>query len=220
MGIDHAFTIYVEEEYDGWIAQHAIRPDGTFLASQDEDHGQKVPDHWLQLPPTAHRPTPPRATLRLNFSGPRHRGLREDERIAEAVRPLSIESRMFIAQRISLPVMPPLLLGLAESYVLAETLFTAPDVYLVCRRLRLAYALPARTGDYDYDTLEVYAAHFYNCSTDDRELPAEQVFTAWPGVTPRRPMDCMIHDNHLLVADGGTNEHPSAIHVWQIEDKL
>ncbi len=60
-------------------------------------------------------------TMALNFAGPRHRGMRAPERTLDLVRPLSIQEKMALIDRFRLDVPPPLLLGIAESYVLAET---------------------------------------------------------------------------------------------------
>ena len=218
LGITPDMTLYIEEIYgdDDWLAQHRMTLKGQFIRSVDDQHGHTTHFSPLHLPDNLIRPAPITASAALNFSGPRQRGLREPERIHETVRPLTIATKMQVIQQLGLDLMPPLLLGIAESTVIAEALL--PPL-LVCRRLRLAYALttPQRDSDgqhYDYDTHVLYVAHHYE--TDDFELPPEIVFAGLPGVTLLRPMDCLAHDGYLFVADGGTPQRYSQIHIWQI----
>jgi hypothetical protein len=157
----------------------------------------------------------------LDFLGPRHRGLRDLERVADIVRPLEVATKFRIARQLNLAIPPALLLGLAESYVIAEAELIRPTDYLVCRRLRLAYALPEIQRDangtpYDYDTLVVYIAHPYRREMG-HEAPVETVFAGLPGVQLNRPMDVILVDGHLFIADGGAGNIPARIHTWQVE---
>jgi hypothetical protein len=222
IGVAPDLTIYAEEIYgeEGWLAQHALKLDEKTIAFSDENSGMNRDFEMLTLPNDLARSQPCKHTSALNFSGPRQRGLREPERIAELVRPLTIQTKMTLIERLKLNIMPPMLLGIAESYVLAEAPLFPPDVFMVCRRLRLAYALSQAKYDadhqlYDYDTLVLYIAHDYNPRVDD-EIPPERALAGLPGVHLRRPMDCIVRDQHLFIADGGTTEQVSAVHIWRI----
>lgn len=220
--VDNDLTIYVEEVYDGWVAQHAIDHHGEVLQSIDEDYGRKPLSTFLHLPAHGVKSAPPTVSRALNFQGPRQRGVRGEDRIDEIVRPLSVESKMWLANKLQLPFRAFLLLGVAESHVIAQAPMPYMDEFVVCRRLRLAYALqqPQMDSDhqiYDYDTLVLHVAHLYNGAAGDTELPVEGVFMEWPGVNLERPMDCLVHQNHLFIAEGGTHHTPSRVHVWQIQ---
>ncbi len=222
-GVTPDLSIYVEEVYgdDDWMAQHALQLDGTVLASADEQFGENPQFSPIPLPQDIVTPAPLRHSLHLNFTGPRYRGLRESERIADLVSPLSVQDKITLTRRLELDLPPPLVLGLAESTVLAEAVLSPPDVYLVCRRCRLAYALPEPRFDaanlpYDYDTRVFYAVHIYDSACDD-ELSTEQLFAGLPSVALHRPMDCLVAHDHVWVAEGGAEGRPSAVHVWRVE---
>lgn len=223
LGVSPTLTLYVEEIFgdDDLLAQHALSLDGTLLHSVDESLNKTSAFIPLTLPPNVVRPSPVRQASSLNFSGPRQRGLREQERITDVVRALEVPTRVRLAQQINIPM--PLILGVAESRVLAEALLIPPHTYLVCRRLRIAYALPEPQRDtdhqwYDYDTRTVYAAHLYNAAQDDVELPADEVFAGLPGVQLIRPMDCIVCHGHVFIADGGEANRLSQIHIWRITE--
>lgn len=220
IGVTPDRMIYAEEVYgdDGWVAQHALRPDGTVVESVDEREadGEVQP---LALPPDIVKPKTGWQTMTLNFAGARHRGMREAERTLDMVQPLGIEDKMMLTQRLGLNIAPPMLLGIADSYVLAEARIVRPALYFVCRRLRLAVALPdVRLDDegqpYDYETRALHLAHFYDCNEEPRFRDGLAALTDVP---LHRPMDCLLMDDHLYIADGGAGDRPSAIHVWQIE---
>ncbi len=215
------YTIYVEEIFgeDAKIAQHALAADGSLLASIDEDSGDDSELHPLDLPAGTIRTQSGWHTMALNFAGPRHRGLRVPERTLDLVRPLSVPEKMALVNQLQLDVLPPLLLGVAESYVLAETLISAPTLYFVCRRVRLAVALSEEHSDadgqpYDYDTLVFYLAHFYE---RDQEPEWSDILAQRAAVGLRRPMDCVLVKDRLFIADGGDDDHLSAVHVWQLD---
>ncbi len=222
MGICPDMTLYVEEMYgDGWMAQHTLRRDGTIMTSRDEHSGSTPIQEWLALPADAHPRQPVRSTLTLNYGGPRHRGMRDSERITDMARPFTLQTRFYLIQKMGLDIAPAALLGVAESYVLAEALLQAPDLYLVCRRLRVAYALAETRHDsqnqpYDYDTFLLYTVHLYNRARDDVELPVAEVMTGLPGVDLHRPMDCLVYNGMVFVAEGGEGTRPNAVHLWQI----
>lgn len=213
-------TIYAEEIYDedGKIAQHALALDGSLLATVDE--GSDETDlHPLDLPPQRIKPQTGWHTMALNFAGPRHRGLRAPERTLDLVRSLTLPEKMALIERFRLDVPPPLLLGIADSYVLAETPIHAPELYFVCRRVRLAIALTEEQIDadgqpYDYDTQVIYLAHFYQ---RDQEPELTDVLADLNALPLHRPMDCLLVKDRLFIADGGAGDRLSAIHVWQLD---
>lgn len=221
LGVTPDGTIYAEEVYgdDGWVAQHELQPDGTFVRSADEAGGANGDLQPLTLPPTAVKPATGWKTMALNFAGPRHRGRRELERISDLVRPLTLDEKLAALRRLQLDVPPPYLLGLAESYVLAECAVVRPNLYFVCRRVRLAFALPEQRLDadgqpYDYDTQVFYAAHFQDCTQEPVFTDLLSDLTDTP---LHRPMDCLLLGDRLYIADGGAGERLSAIHVWRLE---
>lgn len=221
LGISPDLVIYAEEIYgeSDWTAQHAIRMDGVILESADELYGHHARFSPLSLPTNSLRPHAGLHTQSLNFAGPRHRGKREDERVQEMVRPLSIQTKMALVERLNLDIFPPLILGLAESYVISEAEIQA-DLYVVCRRIRIAYALahdPDRS--YDYDTIEFHAAHIFDPETQD-ELSVGEVFDGLPGVQLHNPTDCIVAHDHLFIADGGGNLRANQIHIWRIEHRM
>lgn len=221
LGMSSDKVIYAEEVYgdDDWLAQHALTLDGDRVQSVDEEDGQRADLVPLTLPTDLVRPQPVRHTQRLDFSGPRLRGLREAERIGDLVRPLTVPTRMTLGQRLG--VAPAALLGIAESRVLAEALLTSQNSYLVCRRVRIAYVLsqPQRDAEnqpYDYDTLVLYVAHPYDIDSGDIDVEPEIAFAGLPGVELMRPMDCLTANGYLCVADGGHEARHSRIHIWKI----
>jgi hypothetical protein len=226
LGVDRDLTIYTEEIYDeiGYMAQTAIRFSGDKLAVVDEgDDDSFVP---LKVPESCTRSHSAWQTITLNFAGARHRGLREADRAADLVQPLTNPDKLVLAMHLGNGIQSPQILGIAESYVLAEARL-ASTLYFVCRRLRIAYALPQPAQDseglrYDYDTQSVYLAHGLDLH-DQTETSLESLLTGLPEVKLFRPMDCILCRDHLFIADGGSAQTPdqaerlSHIHVWQIE---
>lgn len=220
LGITPDLTLFAEEIYgkDDLLARYHFTLDGRILQKFDESSDTRA----FTLPTDLVHPTRPLQNHPLNFHGPRLRGLREPDRIRDAVRPLEVPTRMRLIAYLGLNISPPMLLGVAESQVLAQAPLGTPDTELVCRRLRLAYALPEPRYDadhlpYDYDTLTIYAAHVYHPQSRETELSFDTVFASFPGVTLRRPMDCLTYQNHLFIADGGDAQQSSRVHVWRIE---
>jgi hypothetical protein len=145
--------------------------------------------------------------------------MREAERVGELVQPFTLQEKMTLIERLALNIMPPMLLGLAESYVLAEAELARPYLYVVCRRVRLAIALPAVQTDadgqpYDYDTLVLHLAHWIDRRSPDVSLV--EVIDHLPGVTLHRPTDCIIRDGYLFISDGGGDQQKNRLHVWTI----
>ena len=222
---DSDLILYVEEIYgeEAWLARHALRLDGTLVASADEQSGQNPDVKPLEIPADLITPHTAWHTMTLNFTGARHRGLRGPERIDEMLRSLSMLEKIALMERLNLDILPPMLLGIAESYVLAEAVITRPNLFLLCRRIRLAYLLEEDHYDkdnqpYNYDTLVLYVAHFLDREAD-RETPLNELLNALPGVQLERPMDCLVYGDLAFVADGGSagpDGRRSAIHIWQI----
>ena len=116
-----------------------------------------------------------------------------------------------------------MLLGVAESRVLAEAPLSPPDQYLVCRRVRIAHALETTERDadhqpYDYDTIPVYVAHPYHVTSGDLDVEPEIAFAGLPSIDLLRPMDCLVANHYLCVADGGHDTQKSRIHIWKISE--
>lgn len=228
LGVDpHTRLIYSEEVYedgeDIWMARHIHHVDGTQIDSADEDFGRNRAPRLIDAPPHALRSQTGWHTQSLNFHGPRHRGMREEERIADLVRPLSVMAKMRLADHLQLQIPPPHILGLAESYVLSEVELLRPRHYIVCRRLRLAYALSQTQHDqhgqpYNYDTHVFHLLHVFDRELMDIEAPLETAFEGLPGVVLRRPLDCLRHEDRLFVADGGTSDQPGTLHLWHIDE--
>jgi hypothetical protein len=219
LGVSLDFELYIEEVYgeDDEVSRY------SFNLESDFDPATKVREIYT-IPNSITRPLTPQHTTLLNFNIGRYRGLREAERIADLVQPLTIEEKMALAKFLPTPIMPPLLLGIAESTVLAEAPLNPPHLYLVCRRVRLAYALTQPLLDssrqkYDYDTAVLHFIHLYDVRDDDEHPLHETIASGQSlldGVVLHKPMDCLIHDNHLFIADGGDDTRTSAVHIWTI----
>jgi hypothetical protein len=225
LGATPDLTLYVEETYGegDWFAQHALRLEGTRLASVDEADGTNPGATPLVLPGNLVKPQRAHHTRSLNFSGPRYRGLQETERIRDMVAPLTVQDKIALVKQLYLALPPPMLLGLVESTVLAEAELIHQQVFVVCRRLRLGYALmqPQMDDDrqpYDYDSLVIYAAHLYDITqTDEPEFGLAMALTGIGGIDLYQPMDCLIVADHLFIADGGGMERLNTIHIWKID---
>lgn len=223
MGVMPDFTVYAEVLYDeeDWLAQYAITYDGGIQQKADEAHGRNPYFIGLNLPEGIIRPSEGKHTNALNYKGARHRGMRAMEPIQESVRSLNMQTKMRLVEGLNLGIMPPMVLGVAESYVLSEAEIVSERWYLVCRRVRIAYALPQQRMDssnlpYDYDTLVMHIAHLYDAETQDTEVTLEVAFAGLPGVDLLRPMDCVLCDDHIFVADGGDADRKAAVHIWRV----
>jgi hypothetical protein len=222
LGVSPDLTVYAEELHgpDERLAQSALRLDGTVAQTAEESAGSAAPFRPLMLPPDAIRPQMGTRTTAFNYSGARLRGLRAAERVDDVVYPLPVPLKMRLVQQHGLDIPPPLLLGLAESCVLAETLLRPPDMFVVCRRIRLAYALPdTRLDDanqpYDYDTLTFHIAHLVDRAGDD-DGPITTLTSDLPGAPLHQPTDCLICAGHLFIADSGQDHALNAVHIWRI----
>lgn len=209
IGISPQGDLFVEEWYgdedDPRIAQHRIAQSGEMIESADESD-EKRAFSPLTLPENLIRPAEIVRGQAFNFVGPRFRGLRETDRIQETAQVFSVMEKMTLAAKLRLDFPPPLLIGLAESLVLAEASITEKWL-VVCRRVRLAYALPQIQLDahglpYDYDSLTLFVAHFYDPATG-RVPDLASCLDDLAGWQLRQPADCLIHEGRLYLADGG-----------------
>lgn len=223
LGITPDLKVYVEEIYsdDAWIAQQALSIDGEVLAIVDEDYGKNTRVKPLSMDDIVATPKPGWHCMSLNYAGPRRRGLRGPERIDDTVLSLPITTKMKLAKKLGLNFPAPMILGIAESYVISEIELKRPNLYLVCRRIRIAYTLNEQKTDddgqpYDYDTTVFYVAHVYD-HHDVNDLTLDDAMTGLKGVTLNRPMDCVLYNEHIFIADGGSDEQKSAVHVWMID---
>jgi hypothetical protein len=211
-------SVWAEEVYgEGWVAQHRIGIEDGVRASVDEDEGRATGLKPLAIADEAVLPRRGWDTMGLNFAGARHHGLREEDRLLDVAQSISVAGRFALAERLHLPA--PTLLGIAESYVLAEAPLTGPTDWLVCRRLRIAHAVPRQTGadglPFDYDTRELLLLHRYD--TQAEPPPLEALLADPAGAELRRPMDCVRLGDRLIVAEGGHDEEASAVCILAID---
>lgn len=211
-------SVWVEEMYgDLWVAQHQIAPGIGIVASVDEDEGRATDLTPLDIAPEAIAPRRAWAALHLNVAGARHHGLREEDRLADVLRPLSIEDKFAVAAWLGVPA--PSLLGLAERYVLAECPLTAADDLLLCMRLRFAIAVSRHIGTdglaCDYETRVGYVLQRWHAGDD--APPLEPWVNGLPGVPLERPMDVQRIGERLFIVEGGLGEHPATLAIVQVE---
>jgi hypothetical protein len=222
IGFTKNSIIYVEENYgEGeWVAQYAFDTSGKIIESVDEN-GLAGSFSRFHLPEGSVEPQVGEKTAFLNFSGSRLRGMRETDRILDMVQPLSIAEKFRLIERFGLNILPPQLLGVAESYVMAEARFPGSEIFVICRRIRLAYALPEPKVDetnlaYDYDTLTLVFLQMGDLQSDtDFSLANASLDLADTHLN--RPLDCLIAGQSLFIADGGSADQLSRIHIYQIE---
>lgn len=189
------------------VVQVGVTPTGEIVARGDE----ATP---LQPPPGVVRPRSAWTTMVLNFAGARHRGIRAEERVDELAHPMTLPEKMRVAAHLKLNIPAPMVLGWIESYSLAEATISK-GVFCVCRRLRIAFALPQRALDADYDSAPLLLAHLFFANGHE-DLALDDLLHQLPDATLHRPMDCMVAGGHLLVADGGGTGHPATLHLWEI----
>ncbi len=218
IAIDLLRNIYVEEYYDeAYIAQHSISAEGELLKSIDENYG-KSEISPLKIPENAILPQNP-LDHPLNFTGMRFRGMREEEKVMEWVKPLSVMEKMPLLQALQLTISPMMIFGIAESRVLSETKFSATETIL-CRRIRLLQALAEVQLDeaglpYDYDTITFQVIQSYDTETETASpfLASIQYFSELS-----QPMDCIYSDGRLIVANAGDDNNPAAVHIFQYQE--
>lgn len=224
LGMTPAPRLFVEEVYTemgvyDWFAQHDIDASGVIQRSVDEAGG-KVAAQALTLPEDVIEPDT--QALDDDFTGPRQHGLREAERLSEVVRPLSILSKQTLIEHFGLGIPAMMLFGLAEVHTLTRT--RLPDAsWLVCRRLRLAIALPEPRPHpfdglpYDYETRLIYGA--YHLTDLDADFDPAALLTALDGVPLVRPMGALCVGEWLALVTGGDPDNPerkSQVHLWRM----
>lgn len=220
LGISPDLTAYVEEMYDDetWLARYSVSKDGLLTLLGDEDSG-KTPLKSFDLPMGSIRPQSAKQTHALNFTGPRQRGMVEEDRIREMARPLSIQAKMQIAELLNLKIPAPMILGITESYVISEAQLSE-TTFVVCRRIQIAHALTnpqidAQGNTYNYDSLRLNIAHLYSPDMDN-EVPVEVALQGLPQQQLNYPLDCVIHEDLLWIADGGTPQTKGSVCIWKI----
>lgn len=210
--------ILIEEvDQDDLLTRYRIDRMGKRRVVVDEHRGDNLAA--LPIPVSLIGPNQPTAHS-LNFVAGRWRGLREQEGLLQQVLSLPIVSKMDILKYLNLDIPPMLLLGLVESRVLSSVICTQPSSEIVCRRVRLAYALsePRYAGDglpYDYDTVTLYIAHF----TDTNKSPEDGIADAlrgFGGISLTAPVDCLSYENQLYILDSGLQQRSNRLHSWQI----
>lgn len=195
-----------------YIIHHPQQTEQSYVQRLGPDEDFSWPARPL-VPEGVHR------TSALNYVGGRWRGLREAERVSDWVQPLTIMEKMALLQQLKLQLPPLMLLGIAESRVLSEA-HLHDNCYVVCRRLRLAYALtqPLQDADglpYDYDTHAIYVAHVYDAARD--LTPSLVEVLKGPGnIALAYPLDCLVDEDRLYVVEGGTPSTPCQLHIWQV----
>lgn len=145
LGSDATGRIAVEELDDDLITHSLYAANGTLLDRREEsDLGEFTPLNLIGFTP----PSPVDRASVLNYTAGRWRGLREEERLSDLMQPLSVSEKMALT-----PFgIPGPILGIAESYIFAEVPL-APDCSLVCRRVRVAYAISRAATPAGYPTI-------------------------------------------------------------------
>jgi hypothetical protein len=220
------YDLYAEEVYGegSWIAQIALRRDGTLIAIADEAHGENPNVSPLPLPGSLKRPGTGWISMALNVGGAPPRGLMAEERIYETARPLKTSEKQALIAAGYLPDVPPVdILGIIGSYVKSEAEVVRGLAVLV-RQLRVA----VRTGDeqiaedsmpYDYISYEFSIVQTYRRAEPDQGLQHTMLDESHLGVSLACPTDLIYRDNLLVIADAGAGVEGrvSALHLWQFE---
>ncbi len=221
IGVDDAGNIFVEEIYgdDDLLAQyHLCKSEGRLAAVDEGDRaeGDSIP---LALPHNILRPSRARRFQHLDFGGARRRGLAALERVNDLTRRLTMMEKIQLVEYLELDIDPGGLIGMAESRIIAACRISNAH-WIVCRRMRIAYRLPKLRSDslgrtYDYDSIPVYLLH--PLADLAQELPDLDTCLRWTQEAELyRPQDCMTWRDKLLVADGGDDDVPSALHIFDL----
>lgn len=224
LGITTEGVIYAEELYGehDWLAQHKIIIDEGVIDSVDELAGENPDMRPFKLPHNIIVPCSKPYGESMDFKGARLRGIQREERIAEMVLPLSMEDKIALVHYMEWDILPMQIIGIAESVILSYTRLS-DETFVMCRRVRVAYRLTEQAeqegNPYDYDSLEVHILHEFD--PHNNELPElGDCLSGSEDVDLLRPMDCLYHDGRLYVADGGEEGDVSAIHVFEVQEKL
>jgi hypothetical protein len=214
-GVTPDWHIYVDEtEPDGYVTQHHYNAAGALIERAIERQG----DDWLTLPDVLLSPRWP-DTHPLNTGGARWQGLRETERVQSLAQSLSIMQKMTLIEHLGLSITPMQLIGMIESRVLCETRLP-DDSTLVCRRVRLARALPNIQHDdngnpYDYDSVVLHLLHPYD-ATSDATPDLDSALSSTGGVQLMQPQDCFYYDGRLLVCDASDGTQTSRLVLYRL----
>ncbi len=215
-GISAAGVLWLGEFDEDAHRRHQVRYRGVW------------PPDILSAPPAQNLPADliapqtPGAPHPLDKTATRLRGLRETDRLADWLYALPIADKMALMPHLPLPpgITPMQILGISESRVLSIATLT-PDVSLLCRRLRLAYALPGPQVDadglpYDYDSLTLHLLHTHAITDADDALLTTEHLSEFAGVGLHQPVDCLSHAGYLYIADDGGGQQPNRLHIWRI----
>lgn len=227
LGVDERLNIYVEEIYeDTWVAQYQFNFSGELIRRVDEGRGQNGHFARLELPPDLRTPQPARVAAALNYGGARWHGDLEADRVVDLAVPLSLEERQVLVKMgLQSEAMLPYILGIIHSYVLSEA-EVRPNLFVLCRRLRVAYRLrvPQVRGEdgvlENYDSVEFALAQWFDPAQPDRPLHASWLGPEALGVRLNWPMDVIACGDTLFLADSAyrSGRGPSAIHIFQMHD--
>ncbi len=140
----------------------------------------------------------------------RTRGMREAERVAEWVHPLTIAEKLPIIQYLQLNTSPMMILGIAYSNV--QTQVTIGATEWVTRSLGMVEALsePCKVGQHTFD----YVVHDYALfhAVNDENITPSKI----GGVSLICPRDAMVFDGKLHVWDAGDSNYDARIIVCEI----
>ena len=220
LGVGANGTVFIEIFYDdAWIAWYGLRADGSITMNDDEQSGSN-PQFQLPTAEIKATPEPVSPSHPLNFSGPRLRGDRQSERVADLVYPLDVATKIRCIETFKLPLTPMQLLGIAESTVLSMATLNSDGLQVVCRRIRLTYTLPAALTDtngepYDYDTISICCAHLYH-PDENQEFVSDSLFDGLPGPSLTEPTDCMVTARQLLITKSSGDDEPCQLYVWTV----
>lgn len=210
LGVTPAGVVYVEAYSDDQDEAAVWR-----VSANDEPVHAPLTD----LPQRFISPVRHDAAEMLHFVGARWRGLRDEDRVASLVQPLSIAAKMTLIARLSLDVMPPMLLGVLESRV--RSVCEVADALLVCRTVRLALALPDKRLDeygapYDYDSLALNIFHPFDAATlDAPELVDCIEYTRAMQLV--YPLDCVAHDEYVYILDAVGQDESAGLVILKAE---
>ncbi len=212
-------TLIIEEYYaGGFVAQHHINPPDHFITTTDENHGQSRLEP-IPIPAGSALPAESSAFPSLEHrTGAPQRGIRAADRIDSLVYPLEMTDKMRFADHISLPVPPPMLIGLGESRVLSATCLPNGH-HLVCRRLRLAYTLTSEKTLPDgtrinYDTVTVHQLQFLPADLALTPLTLAGLYTDDNHL--HRPTQCVYQNHKLYIADSG-DKQLNRVHMYHVQ---
>lgn len=221
VGLDDAGNIFVEEIYgdDDLLAQYQLSMSGARVKTVDEGDCAEGESVSLTLPHDIERPSRAREFQHLDFAGARRRGLAASERVDEITRRLTMMEKTDLVDYLELDIDPGRVIGMAESRIISACRIDSAH-WIVCRRIRAAYRLPKLRADsrgraYDYDSIPICLLH--PLADLAQELPDLETCLRWTlDADLYRPQDCMTWRGKLIVADGGDEDVPSALHIFDL----